>query len=63
MFGAGYWVPSKSKYTGWPGDGTVCFAPSGNGIVFIQFSDTCDPELNEIAGVFGAKVISHVIGG
>ena len=60
--GAGYWTPVNSKYTGWPGDGTVCFAPSGNGIVFIQFSDNENVELNEIASAFGGTVISHVTG-
>lgn len=60
--GAGYWVPERSNYDGWPNDGTVIIRPDGDGIVFIQFADVNNIELNEIALAVEGKVIAHAIG-
>jgi len=60
--GAGYWVPRNIKYDGWPHDGSIIFWPRGDGITFIQFSDTQNHELNEIAEKIRCKVVACTIG-
>lgn len=62
VLGSGYWIPVNFKYEGWPNDGSIIFTPSGDGIVFVQFGDITDAELNGIASAIGGKVISHTIG-
>ena len=54
--GSGYWECSTLYGPVWSNDGVVWFSFSGGRIVFIQFADIQDLELQKLAKILGAKV-------
>jgi len=59
--GSGYWCPASKDHTGWPRDGTVRFQFSAAGVVFIQYSNIQNTELQELANELCAVVESYAI--